>query len=103
MFSQNRRWIVLVVCSLFATACGQGGSGGGSSSGNPASWQMGNAGDAAKTNVELGLEYLSQGQVARAKSKLIHAAKLSPNLPEAHSALAYFYERAGDMRSRTGT
>lgn len=53
---------------------------------------------AALVNVELGLGYLNQGQVARAKSKLTHAVKLAPNEPEPHSALAFFRERVGDVK-----
>jgi len=51
---------------------------------------------AALINVELGLGYLQQGQVARAKSKLVHALKLAPKLPETHSAMAYFLEMVGE-------
>lgn len=51
---------------------------------------------AALINVELGLGYLAQGQVARAKTKLNHALKLAPKLSEAHSAMAYFLEMVGD-------
>lgn len=53
---------------------------------------------AALVNVELGLGYLSQGQVARAKTKLTHAIKLAPNLPETHSAMAYFLEMVGERK-----
>ncbi len=53
---------------------------------------------AAMVNVELGLGYLSQGQVARAKTKLLHAVKLAPKLPETHSALAHFWEMVGEMK-----
>jgi type IV pilus assembly protein PilF len=51
---------------------------------------------AALINVELGLGYLGQGQVARAKNKLTHAVKLAPELPETHSAMAHFQEMVGD-------
>lgn len=53
---------------------------------------------AALANVELGLGYLSQGQVARAKAKLTHAIKLAPEMPEAHSAMAYFFEMVGENK-----
>jgi type IV pilus assembly protein PilF len=53
---------------------------------------------AALVNVELGLGYLAQGQVARAKSKLTHAIKLAPNLSETHSAMAYFLEMVGERK-----
>jgi type IV pilus assembly protein PilF len=53
---------------------------------------------AALVNVELGLGYLGQGQVARAKTKLTHAVKLAPNLSETHSALAHFWEMVGEFK-----
>ena len=51
---------------------------------------------AALLNIELGQGYLEQGQVSRAKKKLIHALELAPNLPETHSAMGYFFETVGD-------
>ena len=51
---------------------------------------------AALLNIELGEGYLAQGQVSRAKKKLIHALELAPNLPEAHTAMGYFFETVGD-------
>ncbi len=53
---------------------------------------------AAMVNIELGLGYLDQGQVARAKSKFIHALKLAPNISETHTAMAHFLERIGDSK-----
>lgn len=53
---------------------------------------------AALVNVELGLGYLNQGQVARAKSKLTYALKLAPSLPETHTALGYFFESVGEIK-----
>jgi type IV pilus assembly protein PilF len=53
---------------------------------------------AALINVELGLGYLSQGQVARAKTKLTHAVKLGPKISETHSAMAYFLEMVGELK-----
>lgn len=53
---------------------------------------------AALANVELGLGYLAQGQVARAKTKITHALKLAPSLAECHSAMAFFLEKVGDAK-----
>lgn len=53
---------------------------------------------AALVNVELGLGYLAQGQVARAKTKLNHALKLAPSIAETHSAMAYFLEMVGEEK-----
>ena len=52
---------------------------------------------AARLNVELGIGYLSQNQVPRAKSKFLRAMKIAPHLPEVHSGYAYFQEQTGDM------
>lgn len=52
---------------------------------------------AAKLNVELGLSYLKQEQVSRAKSKLLRAKTLAPNLPEVHYAYGYFQEYVGEI------
>lgn len=52
---------------------------------------------AALLNVEMGQLYLAQGQTNRAKQKLVHALELQPKMPEAHSAIGYFYETVGDL------
>jgi type IV pilus assembly protein PilF len=52
---------------------------------------------AALLNVEMGKTYLEQGQINRAKQKFVHALELKPKLPEAHSAIGYFYETVGDL------
>ncbi|MBS0290696.1 MAG: type IV pilus biogenesis/stability protein PilW [Proteobacteria bacterium] len=51
---------------------------------------------AAKLNLELGLSYLTQDQVSRAKSKFIKAKELAPDLPEVHYTYGYFLERVGE-------
>jgi len=52
---------------------------------------------AALLNVEMGKTYLEQGQINRAKQKFVHALELKPKLPEAHTAMGYFYETVGDI------
>ncbi len=52
---------------------------------------------AAKLNLELGVSYLKQDQIARAKSKFNHAKELAPNLPEVHYTFGYFQERVGEI------
>lgn len=52
---------------------------------------------AARLNVELGIGYLNKGQVARAKTKFMHAMKLAPQLSHVHFAYGYFQERTGDI------
>ncbi len=51
---------------------------------------------AAKINLELGVGYLKQDQMARAKSKFNRAKELAPNLPEVHYTYGYFLERVGE-------
>ncbi len=51
---------------------------------------------AAKLNLELGVSYLNQEQITRAKSKFIRAKELAPQLPEVHYSYGYFLERVGE-------
>ena len=53
---------------------------------------------AALLNVKMGETYLADEQYSRAKTKLIHALKLQPQLPEVHSALGYYYESIGEIK-----
>ncbi len=55
-----------------------------------------NKSKAAKLNVELGLSYLKEGQISRAKSKLNRALALAPHLSEVHYAYGYFFEQIGE-------
>lgn len=52
---------------------------------------------AAKIYLELGLTYLNQGYVERAKAKFNRALELSPNLSEAHGAMGYYYDQVGEL------
>jgi type IV pilus assembly protein PilF len=54
---------------------------------------------AARLNVELGLSYLKQEQVSRAKSKLLRAKALAPDLPEVHYSYGYFQEYVGEIEA----
>ena len=56
--------------------------------------------NAALVNVDLGLGYLAQGQVERAKSKLNHAITIAPNIPETHSAYIYPFEGSVEIGDR---
>lgn len=51
---------------------------------------------AADLNVRLGLGYLREGEVKRAKRKLLMALEQAPHLPEANGAMAYFLEKTAD-------
>jgi type IV pilus assembly protein PilF len=50
----------------------------------------------AKINVQLGLAYLEQHNIRRAKQKLLLAVDEAPSSPEAWYSLAYFYEATGN-------
>lgn len=51
----------------------------------------------AKINVQLGLAYLGQKNMQRAKQKLIMALDEGPNIPESWYSMAYFLETTGDI------
>lgn len=53
--------------------------------------------NAAKVNIDLGIGYLEQGNVSRAKKKFLHAKDLAPSHASTRAALAYFYETVGDL------
>ncbi|OGT45426.1 MAG: type IV pilus biogenesis/stability protein PilW [Gammaproteobacteria bacterium RIFCSPHIGHO2_12_FULL_41_20] len=50
----------------------------------------------AKINSQLGITYLEQGNVQRAKQKLLLALSEGPNIPETWYSMAYFYEATGN-------
>lgn len=53
---------------------------------------------AAAFNLQLGVTYLQQGNLAVAKDKLERALKQDPGSPAVHSALGLLYERLGDQQ-----
>jgi type IV pilus assembly protein PilF len=74
----------------FGAALALGGcASGGSESARPTN-------DAAKLNVELGVAYLQQGDLATAKEKLERARVQDPHSAAVHGALAMLYERLAD-------
>jgi type IV pilus assembly protein PilF len=54
--------------------------------------------DAAAYNVQLGIDYMNQGDLARAKDKLDRALKENPDSPDVHSARAQLFERMGEIK-----
>lgn len=56
---------------------------------------------AAGFNVQLGLGYLEQGNMQRAKIKLLLAMKQAPDWPPVLNAMAYFLEKTGDVAEAT--
>ena len=52
--------------------------------------------EASSLNVQLGLQYLDQGNTPRAKQKLLLAMEQHES-PRSYGAMAYFYEKTGDV------
>lgn len=52
---------------------------------------------AAKYNTQLGIAYLEQGNIPRAKKKLLIAAEQDPQSADVSAALGYFYERTKEF------
>lgn len=52
--------------------------------------------DAAAYNVQLGIAYMNQGDLAQAKDKLDRALKENPGSADVHSARAYLFEHMND-------
>lgn len=50
----------------------------------------------AKINVELGMAYLAQNNLLRAKRKFSQAVLKAPHIPEPWYAMAYFFENSGE-------
>jgi type IV pilus assembly protein PilF len=50
----------------------------------------------AKINIQLGVHYLQENNVFRAKQKLILALNQAPNIPETWYTMAYYFEITGN-------
>lgn len=53
--------------------------------------------EVARINANLGLAYLEQKNVQRAKQKLLLALNQGPNIPEPWYSMAYFHEATGNI------
>jgi type IV pilus assembly protein PilF len=58
--------------------------------------------DAATYNVQLGIAYMNQGDLARAKDKIDRAYVQDPDSADVRSARAMLFERMGDTRKADG-
>jgi len=58
--------------------------------------------DAAAYNTQLGIAYMNQGDLARAKEKLDRAVSQDPGSADVHSARAMLFERMGDTPHADG-
>jgi len=79
---------LLVLFSLLLSAC--------ASSNALNSAEARNERLAAGYNVRLGMGYLQQGNVQRAKTKLLQALKQAPDWPPVLDAMGYFLEKTGE-------
>lgn len=52
--------------------------------------------EAAEKRLSLGLQYLEQGNTARAKANLDKALKYKPDLPEVQYGMGYYYQRVNE-------
>lgn len=82
----STRLVALGAVALLIGACGS----------SPERQETTNDQDAASYNVQLGVAYLQQGNLAIAKEKLERAEKQNPRDPNVHAALALLYERLGN-------
>lgn len=53
--------------------------------------------DVTALNIQLGIGYLKQGDMPRAKRKLLMALEAEPHSVEATGAMAYYQEKTGDL------
>lgn len=82
--------LTLFFCSLFITACTTVSSN---------SNQLDDANkkqNAADANIQLGIAYLEEGNIALAKQKLLMALSLTPQDPAVWYAMGYYLEATGD-------
>lgn len=54
---------------------------------------------ASRTRVDLGLGYLRKGDMVQAKYNLEKALQFDDRNPDAHLALAYYFQQVGDLKS----
>jgi type IV pilus assembly protein PilF len=86
----NIRWVtVLTVCLL---------SGCVSSDGSKPLKREDPTEAAAKTNIQLGVAYLQQGNYPLAKEKLERSLKQNPKDPDVHTTLGLLYDRVGESK-----
>lgn len=86
----NTRWIVSLVACVLAGCV--------SSDGSKPRKQEDPTEAAAKTNIQLGVAYLKQGNYPLAKEKLERSLKQNPRDPDVHTSLALLYDRVNDPR-----
>jgi len=86
----NTRWIAILAASLLAGCVSSGGT--------KALKQENPTESAAKTNIQLGIAYLQQGNYAVAREKLERSLKQNPKDPDVHTGLGLLYDRTGETK-----
>jgi len=86
----NSRWITVFAVSLLAGCV--------SSDGSKALKREDPTEAAAKTNIQLGLAYLQQGNYTVAREKLERSLKQNPKDPDVHTTLGLLYDRTNEPK-----
>jgi type IV pilus assembly protein PilF len=86
----NTRWIAILTASLLVGCV--------SSDGTKALKREDPAESAAKTNIQLGIAYLQQGNYTVAREKLERSLKQNPKDPDVHTSLGLLYDRTGEPK-----
>jgi type IV pilus assembly protein PilF len=86
----NTRWITVFTVSLLAGCV--------SSDGSKALKREDPTQTAAKTNIQLGLAYLKQGNYTVAREKLERSLKQNPKDPDVHTTLGLLYDRTNETK-----
>jgi type IV pilus assembly protein PilF len=86
----NTRWIAILTASLLVGCV--------SSDGTKALKRENPTESAAKTNIQLGIAYLQQGNYIVAREKLERSLKQNPKDPDVHTSLGLLYDRTGEPK-----
>jgi type IV pilus assembly protein PilF len=86
----NTRWIIGLVACLLAGCV--------TSDGSTERKREDPTESAAKTNIQLGVAYLKQGNYPLAKEKLERSLKQNPKDPDVHTGLAMLYDRVNEPK-----
>jgi type IV pilus assembly protein PilF len=86
----NIRWIAIVSMGLLSGCV--------SSDGSTIRKKEDPTDAAAKTNIQLGIAYLKQGQYGVAREKLERSLKQNPKDPDVHTGLGLLYDRTGEPK-----
>ena len=86
----NTRWTAILTASLLIGCV--------SSDGSKALKREDPTEAAAKTNIQLGIAYLQQGNYTVAREKLERSLKQNPKDPDVHTTLGLLYDRTGEPK-----